>query len=471
LRSSLNSLDVDLEEELARFRRLHDRQQEKSRRRWGRRDRQLDFGPQPFSCTQTSTTFSAIADPLVINSDSHTETSQYPSPFEPPLEQVQPHSGMTPLALMVPPTPPSELVTSAAQQQIQPVDLSDDGSGHLSESPYGLATPDEPEDYLESSEELLKSLAEEEAELRGETQPGVLESLLTPLGIGSMLLLLLTSATFGYLMMNPAAVSLLGLEPTVDSGKSATGASTTSPVGGSPSVNIPEAPNLAADEFVDLNLETLSNLPQNASASITPARDANAAPASSTSLPEKTPVAAPAPTQPSPEPIAEPSPHAASAPVTVPRSTPAAARPAAPASRPAATREQPRPIRERPAPAAPASPTPAARPPEPAPPVAVNRSPELPPDPIPAAPSPASPTNQTPAPVRQDLYYVVTEYNGDRSLEQAQQAVDEAYVRNFPDEGARVQMGAFSSEVGAQELIQELEQQGIAAEVLQPPDK
>lgn len=60
--------------------------------------------------------------------------------------------------------------------------------------------------------------------------------------------------------------------------------------------------------------------------------------------------------------------------------------------------------------------------------------------------------------------YVVTPYTGDRSLEQAQEAVSGAYVRNFP-QGAQVQLGAFSTPERAQSLVQELNSQGIPAQV------
>jgi cell division septation protein DedD len=52
-------------------------------------------------------------------------------------------------------------------------------------------------------------------------------------------------------------------------------------------------------------------------------------------------------------------------------------------------------------------------------------------------------------------------------LQQARQSVPDAYVRNLPS-GAKVQLGAFSSEAAAQERVQELQQQGIPAQVYQP---
>ena len=64
------------------------------------------------------------------------------------------------------------------------------------------------EDYLESSAELLRSLAQEEAD--AESERSGLENLMTPFGIGSMLLLLMASGMFGYLVMNPATFASVG---------------------------------------------------------------------------------------------------------------------------------------------------------------------------------------------------------------------------------------------------------------------
>jgi cell division septation protein DedD len=74
------------------------------------------------------------------------------------------------------------------------------------------------------------------------------------------------------------------------------------------------------------------------------------------------------------------------------------------------------------------------------------------------APSPSS---------TETYYYVVTPYSGDPSLENAREAVPDAYVRNF-EAGASVQLGAFSDSARAEELIQQLESQGIPAEIYRP---
>ena len=64
-------------------------------------------------------------------------------------------------------------------------------------------------------------------------------------------------------------------------------------------------------------------------------------------------------------------------------------------------------------------------------------------------------------------YYVVSDYTGDPSLDEAREVVGDAYVRNF-DVGARIQLGAFSSEEGAAALTEELNNQGIEAQIYEP---
>jgi hypothetical protein len=65
-------------------------------------------------------------------------------------------------------------------------------------------TSKQPNDYLESSEALLRSLAEEEPKTHKPSNSN--NGLLSPLGIGSMLLLLLASFTLGYVVFNPKSL-------------------------------------------------------------------------------------------------------------------------------------------------------------------------------------------------------------------------------------------------------------------------
>lgn len=119
---------------------------------------------------------------------------------------------------------------------------------------FEMANPEDPsppDDYLESSEHLLKSLKREEAKV--EVERGFLQSLSTPLGIGSMLTLLMSSAMLGYVIMNPSILSGIGQKvaetPTAET-----------PVSESTSATIANSPPLDRDEFSELGLDTLSVL-------------------------------------------------------------------------------------------------------------------------------------------------------------------------------------------------------------------
>jgi cell division septation protein DedD len=61
----------------------------------------------------------------------------------------------------------------------------------------------------------------------------------------------------------------------------------------------------------------------------------------------------------------------------------------------------------------------------------------------------------------------VVDYGGDASLASARRVVGDAYVRNFSS-GAKIQMGAFSQPAAAQNLVNQLQQQGISAQVVGP---
>lgn len=120
-------------------------------------------------------------------------------------------------------------------------------------------TSKQPNDYLESSEALLRSLAEEEPKTHKSTNSN--DSLLSPLGIGSMLLLLLASLTLGYVAFNSKSLSQFSLngfftqnaptsaENTTDNTEASKNVKTVAQPTLSP---IPKYPNLATDEFAEV---------------------------------------------------------------------------------------------------------------------------------------------------------------------------------------------------------------------------
>ncbi|MBD1910210.1 MULTISPECIES: hypothetical protein [unclassified Leptolyngbya] len=412
LQTTLHCMDVRLEDELARYRRARRRSPVQSR--WGEGQPITDPGVSAIEAAPpvAETAALAIAPNLAAN--------------------LQPEPSFTaPLA----PEAPSKPFTP----------------------PQTEGYPD----YLESSEHLLRSLAEDEAELRTESQsaPRLMDTLLTPLGVGSMVLLLLSSVTLGYIMTNPNGLPFTSAKaPANEVGTAASTTPDTTTASNEPSSFYPD---LSSEEFRDLNLDTLSTLPEDGTseASTTP-KPPTVNSSSGTSATPRTPTAAPS-IAPNTARAAQPSRAA---------SSPSASRPAAssqrantaPASRPAT----PSRTASRPAPAA--SPRPTTRP-------SVAARPASRPAPAASRPAP-SPAASRPAPSRpaptvaaapsrpSAYYYVVTDYTGDRSLESARRAVGDAYVRNF-EIGAVVQFGAFQEEGRAESLLQDLQQQGIRARI------
>ncbi|WP_196358081.1 SPOR domain-containing protein [Nodosilinea nodulosa] len=322
-----------------------------------------------------------------------------------------------------------------------------------------------PEDYLESTEALLGSLPHRPQPRQEEYPPSLLRQLTTPLGMGAFLLLLVGSASLGYVITSPQALShltdnaiarRLRGEPAPDSAAAGDGAK----AGSQAEADFkPLGPDLSEKEFTSLDLSHISTLPS-----------ANTPPVTQ-SLPVQT--------QPG-EPLSPGGDRTAAALPPVARPgvlTPAGARPnpavlraeivAAPR---AATPTQPSAVR--PTPSAPATPPPALRiaPPaanaQPPQPLARDRVPASAAPAAPAAVAPPAPLTQAP-PAANPSYYVVTDYTGASSLESARGVVGDAYVRNFSN-GARIQMGAFSQESSARNLVNQLQNQGIPAQVITP---
>ncbi|MBF2046360.1 MAG: SPOR domain-containing protein [Leptolyngbya sp. IPPAS B-1204] len=327
------------------------------------------------------------------------------------------------------------------------------------QQPVSYSTSDAsnaPDDYLASSEELLRSIGEADPDQPSDPNThSLLNTLLTPMGIGSMLLLVLASTTLGYVIMNPGSLGLWTPDANPDSSANSSTSPAATAGGAAPS------PDLTSDEFVDLDLGTLSTLPKQTSRSgaqtekSTKSTQSQSAKSNASTAKPSTPAVS-SPTQAAasapPEIPVAPAPQPSLSTVVVPAAPPVMSvpEPAIPAPVPEPAPVSPEPISTVPPPIEPA---PAA---EPAPSVAA------------ASTDPIAPTAATTPPAQNNYYYVVTEYSGDASLQQARSAVPDAYVRNLPDEGAKVQLGAFNDETKAQELLQQLQQQGIEAQVYQP---
>ncbi len=332
-----------------------------------------------------------------------------------------------------------------------------------------------PEDYLESTEALLGSLPTAAPRDREpEYVPSLRRQLTTPLGVGALLLLLVTSAGFGYLVTSPEAILHL-----TDNAITRRFKGDPSPAENADSVALdslgsqaesgfkPLGPDLSEKEFASLDLNNISTLPS---------ADSPKSPAASADL---LPTTAPAMVggQPLPTTGQRPGEPRTTGPrpgvltpaggsggvlraeiVTAPRAA-VSPRPAATA---APTRSTPAPVAT--SPVRVASPAAPARPPQPL----AARAPAAPPAPVaPPAVAPPAPITQAPPQAAAPSYYVVTDYNGTQSLESARSAVGDAYVRNFSS-GTRIQMGAFSQPSSAQNLVNQLQGQGIPAQVISP---
>jgi hypothetical protein len=361
-----------------------------------------------------------------------TAGSPPPLPPNPRLLQAAAAPTGSPLARIEPPL-----------ENLEPEIAAPHEGGQGSLAPYQVI----PEDFLETTEALLRSTPEEQSDTTPwdtDYTPSLMRRLSTPLGIGSLLLLLVSSAGLGYVLTNPSTLGHLWNHPTAQTLRGQP--SEAEIAEGANSAGVFESgleglgPDLSQKEFVDLSRSSLSTLP-----GATPAPTIASTPLTGVGAPTLPTPAASSPTAAASSPTAAaPAASPGRPPVTVPATVRPVQAPAAPAPAVAA-----------PAPTATAPARPAAPPPAPQPQAAPPPLPPVNPQPVAAAPA-AAPS-----------YYVVTDYTGDQSLSNARNAVGEAYVRNFPV-GARIQMGAFDQQSSAQDLVRQLQQQGISAEVYTP---
>ena len=351
-------------------------------------------------------------------------------------------------------------VLQRLMQQLEPSaaeSSATESAAYASQLATNLATGESYVDYLASSEELLRSIAEENStRYAGQEPNSLLDTLLTPLGIGSMLLLLLSSTTLGYVVMNPSSIGLKTARQTPMPAPESQPVNRLTDTTRSTSSDAMPSPNLSAEEFLDLGLDTLSSIPKPAATPpkstvkgvTSPSKQTvQTAPKSSKSSNSySAPVHAESKTRSTALPIAAP--ELPPAPVV----EPSLATVVVPAEQPAV--ELPKPTYHA-APKPVISPEPiSVAPPASVPPISNSRA--------------EAPRAAAPSPQPQSRYYVVTDYSGDPSLRSARGAVPDAYVRNISAEGAKVQLGAFDDEAKAEELRQELRQQGIEAEVYRP---
>lgn len=285
-----------------------------------------------------------------------------------------------------------------------------------------------PNKYLESSEELLRSLEEEEKS-EPQAAPSLMSSLLTPAGLAFMFLFLLSCTALSYTIINPSIWRQVVFNQGKQNPKLAT--EPTNKVAQSNQNELPKAPNLASKEFLDLDLSTLSNV-------------------------KPTPKPIPLP---SVKPSVPPIPQGVTG-VNLPNiKTPPP--PNIGGTNIGGTNNQgldnlPQALLPK-IPPKPVEPKPSAVKPDTAKPAATSA----------ATTKPSALNPGIPIKTQDGYYYVVLDYSNEQSLDMARTVVPDAYIREFPN-GVKIQMGALADAKSAEQLVKELREKGITAKYYQP---
>lgn len=375
LAAALGCMDVQLEEELARYRH---RQAEEQNRERSSSQTPADLYPQ------LSIVNSAIAQP---------SNPEIASPGTPPASHSSEATPIVPPELQTEQEPGSIALANAAGGESTPLSPPAEQPAETLADANAQLPPD---DYLASSEQLLRNLDREQPPR--EKAPGLADYLLTPLGIGAMLVLLVATTLLGAALMEPERASQFGLGRFFKSQPSASSEDGVLPSAESDSP-VTDAGD-AADDEVALDIDNLSK--------IQPSPNNSAAPNPSS----PNPAAPTAPASPVPPPNLPTNGASDLTRALVPPATPSPQAQPAPAPAPSAT------------------------------------APE-------AAPAPSS---------GDPYYFVIIPYADAASLQQAQAAVPDAYLRKF-DGSTSIQMGALPSRQNAERLVEQLKQQGLSASV------
>lgn len=457
----MGSLDVQLEEELARYRRQRAGRPLMSPSGLGRNQvrKPLDLIAVNQGARKTQqpalgmSTAPKIEFPLVMVNQMSTDAPPEETNHEPigQTDQLEFSASIPtePTAPLVAPSQTNRTAHKSTENVTAPL-TSSKASAEVEGGLVALAAAQaQPEDYLESSEQLLRSLAQEETRDRSR-KPRFTDRFLTPLGVGSLLLLLLSGATLAYIFKNnPSTLSALNPKRFFSSKTTTTAQKPTETTQAktTPTANPPvvKGPNLAAEEFPEVSLDTLSHLEP--SPTETPSAVTTQPDQTEPEVREQAPPVVPNTALPgSSSDISSallPSPgQQGSVPSTV---VPVAPLPPLPTIVPRAIQPSIGSVRTKPLSAANQSATQQK----------LKTSP------------PATQQAANPATTRGGFYYVVMNYSSDRDLQAAQKVVPDAYVERFP-QGARIQMGAFKRESQAKALVEQLKNQGVTASVYHP---
>ncbi|MBD2209869.1 hypothetical protein H6G27_08270 [Nostoc linckia FACHB-104] len=407
LAAALASLEVQLDQELARYRRTRDT----SRLANPRVVSYIGSSPQAIAAAileqsqtgeiklptppapvmldpqveaATDTVQFEELDHLQLSSTPEVATTLTPPPPPPPPIPPTPST---------PPTPASSIVRTGQPDEDDTLLQPDD-------------TPREPDNYLESSEALLRSVTDEESPAKRPNSSSN-DGILSPLGIGSMLLLLVASLTLGYVVFNPKSLTQLKLS-NVFNGKSSAPADNTTSVATNIQTQpetlltpIPKYPNLAAKEFPEVK-------DPNDIVGLTPKGQANTA-----ALPNQIPAQKVAPPVQPPTGLSAPQP--ANPTVAAPLQT---LEPADPINPPTSS---------------------------------VNSAPVV--------------LNPQTKPSADGFYHVVIDNQNERTFASVRQVIPDAYLST---DNRLIFLGAFKTQKEVQQHLQLLQKRGIQARVQQP---
>lgn len=266
LAAALASLEVQLDQELTRYRRI---------RNTGKKHNYLNIQGFTASNNKTFNQSQTNIDTFVQNTVGNTGIIKEQSISLPLIPVTGPSLGISNIVsnsenvtnnenLPDQETPKNETDTKTLITSIVP-------SNNTTTDKEGVTatkdTVNDPDEYLESSEALLRSLNEEHSpEIKPQSSP---ESVLSPTGIASMFLLLLASLILGYVVLNPKylpklnfnlsnndSFSSISTSENTKPGDQITTSTTTSTIEpGITSTAVPEItpiakyPNLASQEF------------------------------------------------------------------------------------------------------------------------------------------------------------------------------------------------------------------------------
>ncbi|KOR38064.1 MULTISPECIES: hypothetical protein [Planktothricoides] len=463
LQAVLGSLDVQLDDELARYRRKKrieaEAPQPSGYRHRSTAPNNLELFTIP-GLRETSTT------PAVAQSPSEAIASEFREP-----NQSNPFSsGLSPFSPEAVLPEKLEASLSANRPNIGDRDpLSSnanlaDSDSQDSQNP--ISQSNDSNDYLESSEQLLGSLEDSTpnnlpthlpTQLRNRRlRRRSLKSLLSPLSVGVTLLFVLTLGTVASVISGRFG----DRKPVVTAENSASSASSPTQT---PLPEVPRSPNLADKEFVSLDLDTLGTLSRNSETNppTIPEQSLPTVPISPSPNPNPNTTTTPAvPDQnyPSlenlntailPQSVQDNLPNARATNSNNANSNNANSNNAnsnnANSNNANVANNSPE------AKTGASSPTAAATSQNPA-----TKTPEK-------LPEPSVGTQSFPL-----FFYVVIDYQNEDSLYLARQVIPDAYLREFPN-GVKVQMAAFEDTASAQNMVQYLKEQGFAAQVYQQP--